>query len=192
MAWNATLGCYEYPLVVGPEGRAEFRLLLEGDWERCVYPDRAEAGLEDGHQIQGPDDGGALGEWAIRGREGSRFRVHFYPAANRRPHKVWWEPSVDEASGVLMESGPLGENDQRDKDLRLDAVPEQISLDDLLEQVCPQWAGIARSELARMGIQDTDELKEAVAGSLAQWCKATLGERVVALLRKRFGIERAA
>lgn len=98
MTWNTALGCYEHLTVVGDSGVEKFRLLLEGNWEKCVYPDSFDASPDDGHRILGPDDGGSLGEWGLRGRAGSRWQIRFFLQVDGQPQKVEWEFQREERS----------------------------------------------------------------------------------------------
>mmetsp|Transcript_64680 Transcript_64680/g.192761 ORF Transcript_64680/g.192761 Transcript_64680/m.192761 type:complete len:502 (-) Transcript_64680:25-1530(-) len=65
MQWNSGLRCFEFTATLGSDAMESFKLLLDGDWDLCVYPDRAGAHLHDGHTICGPDDGGMDQEWTI-------------------------------------------------------------------------------------------------------------------------------
>jgi len=101
MKWDPERWCYEHDVLLGRTGGESFKVLLEGDWERCVYPDRLDATPGDGHTVKGPDDGSSeewtFGEWTLGRHEagaqlaGERYKVRFFLLEDGSPKSMSWE-----------------------------------------------------------------------------------------------------
>lgn len=97
MRWNAELQSFEYPVTIGSDGKESFKMLLDGDWDTCLHPDRHNASPRDSHTLQGPDDGGLDEEWTIghhpqdEARPGAIYKVRLLMGANGREKAVSWE-----------------------------------------------------------------------------------------------------
>lgn len=103
MAWNSGLKCYEFTVTLGNDGVESFKFLVEGDWDTCVYPNRKDAGLHDGHNVCGPADGGLDAEWTIglhqtdRAAPGSSYKVRVFFSGGA-PRSVKWENLQQESN----------------------------------------------------------------------------------------------
>jgi len=63
MDWRG--GLFTLMVTVGPEGYESFQILLNGKWEKTIYPSIADATPFDAHSILGPDTGGHGMNWRI-------------------------------------------------------------------------------------------------------------------------------
>mmetsp|Transcript_83754 Transcript_83754/g.232117 ORF Transcript_83754/g.232117 Transcript_83754/m.232117 type:complete len:382 (+) Transcript_83754:177-1322(+) len=99
MEWNASSRCFETVVMISDDdGTESFKLLRNGSWDGCVYPDCRDASPYDAHTILGPDGGGFNEEWTIGSHEkdeahkGERYRIRFFVKENGDPASVSWEP----------------------------------------------------------------------------------------------------
>lgn len=108
MVWNQETTCFEYNITLGHDGAESFKILLNGDWDSCVYPDRKDACPHQAHQVKGPDDGGLDEEWTVGMHEadkastGDKFLIKFFVSHDGKPKRVTWEKiggTEEEASG---------------------------------------------------------------------------------------------
>uniref|UniRef100_A0A7S0ABK3 Uncharacterized protein n=1 Tax=Pyrodinium bahamense TaxID=73915 RepID=A0A7S0ABK3_9DINO len=97
MQWDAQLRCFAFDVAVsGADCCESFKILLEGSWDSCIYPDRADANLFDNHVLRGPDDGGLEECWTIGGHQedlaaqGDHYTVRLFILPNGVPKSVDW------------------------------------------------------------------------------------------------------
>lgn len=100
MEWDSAEKCYVFDVVLGAEGEESFKILLEEDWEYCIYPNISDASPYEPHEVFGPDDGtagdGAGGEWTIgkhprdAGKPGACYIVRLFVDSDCAPQKVDW------------------------------------------------------------------------------------------------------
>eukprot|EP00416_Gambierdiscus_australes_P033390 CAMPEP_0171109644 /NCGR_PEP_ID=MMETSP0766_2-20121228/70899_1 /TAXON_ID=439317 /ORGANISM="Gambierdiscus australes, Strain CAWD 149" /LENGTH=388 /DNA_ID=CAMNT_0011571411 /DNA_START=55 /DNA_END=1221 /DNA_ORIENTATION=+ len=99
MAWNIYGSCFEACATIGTDGSESFKILKNGDWDGCVYPDRKDACPFDDHKVHGPDDGGLNEEWTIgyhandKACVGSQYKIRMTVDPRGTPLKVTWEPA---------------------------------------------------------------------------------------------------
>mmetsp|Transcript_38837 Transcript_38837/g.116085 ORF Transcript_38837/g.116085 Transcript_38837/m.116085 type:complete len:402 (+) Transcript_38837:35-1240(+) len=99
MDWNDDSQCYEYAAVIGSDESESFKVLKNGEWDACIYPDRKDANPFEDHRILGPDDGGLNEEWTIGSHpkdqvaKGKRYKIMFR-IANGKPLSMDWEPEA--------------------------------------------------------------------------------------------------
>jgi len=104
MSWNAEAECFEHRVIMGDSGSESFKVLLDGDWDKCVHPDRKDASPHMAHDVLGPDDGGLDEEWTIGldekddSAEGAVYKVRMYVNPHGQPMRVGWEVLRKEAS----------------------------------------------------------------------------------------------
>uniref|UniRef100_A0A7S2GCM3 Uncharacterized protein n=1 Tax=Alexandrium andersonii TaxID=327968 RepID=A0A7S2GCM3_9DINO len=78
-------------------GEESFQILLDGQFDRCVHPDRKDACPHQAHQVKGPDDGGLDEEWTVGMHEadkastGDKFTIKFFVSHDGKPKRVTWE-----------------------------------------------------------------------------------------------------
>ena len=65
MSWEASESSYHFSVVLGGTGWESFKILLDGDWMQCVYPDVPDATWHEEHLICGPDYGDVDQRWTI-------------------------------------------------------------------------------------------------------------------------------
>jgi len=96
MQWSSGLNCFESIVTIGKGGTESFKFLVDGEWDRCVYPQSRCISPDDGVRILGPDDGGMETEWSIglhqrdKASPGTRFKVRIF-FAGTLPTQVTWE-----------------------------------------------------------------------------------------------------
>lgn len=66
MSWDPKRLCFKFFVQLGVKGKESFRLLANGDWTKCLYPNHYES-FHDGHQINGPDANVKGKSWTIGG-----------------------------------------------------------------------------------------------------------------------------
>jgi len=97
MTWNSEVRCFEFKVVIGSDGSESFKILKNGDWDGCVYPNCKDATPHDDHELKGPDDGGLNEDWTIgvhandKVTVGGRYKVKLHVSANGTPTRVDWE-----------------------------------------------------------------------------------------------------
>mmetsp|Transcript_30893 Transcript_30893/g.88871 ORF Transcript_30893/g.88871 Transcript_30893/m.88871 type:complete len:1295 (+) Transcript_30893:66-3950(+) len=90
-------GHFSLELPVGRSGVEYFQLLHNGNYMAALHPDIKDASMhDDGHKLEGPDDGGADKFWAIGQnpkdelKPGDHVIIHLHLQGGR-PMRVWWE-----------------------------------------------------------------------------------------------------
>mmetsp|Transcript_99522 Transcript_99522/g.276990 ORF Transcript_99522/g.276990 Transcript_99522/m.276990 type:complete len:431 (+) Transcript_99522:87-1379(+) len=97
MEWNQEANCFEYTVTIGTSGVESFRILVDGDWDKCIYPDCSNATMHEPHTVKGPDDPANDHDWTIGAHKadeaavGATYRVRLVIAENGQPQKVSWE-----------------------------------------------------------------------------------------------------
>jgi len=97
MSWNAEAGCLQYRVTLGHDGAESFKVLVNGDWDHCIYPDRKDACPHQAHVVKGPDEGGMDEEWTIglhpadEASTGDIFDVKVFLSHDGRPKRVTWD-----------------------------------------------------------------------------------------------------
>jgi len=87
---------WEFDVKIGVNGWESFQILMDGSWERCLYPDKKDAHPYAEHKVSGPDDDGAGKNWTIgfmpedKSKEGSRFRIRLFAKEDLTAEKVDW------------------------------------------------------------------------------------------------------
>eukprot|EP00434_Breviolum_minutum_P028906 symbB.v1.2.025567.t2/scaffold2413.1/size174923/8 len=87
---------YKQEIIIGKSGTEAVQILLHRNWLAGVHPDRDQATQNDGHEIVGPDDGGAGKYWAIGAdpeddlTAGDHVIVHLEMKGGL-PQRLWWE-----------------------------------------------------------------------------------------------------
>lgn len=92
---------------MGSDAVGNFKFLIDGDWDQCIYPDCGSATPGDGHKIQGPDDGGLDTDWTITRHQedhgNARYDVRLFVTPDGRPARVDWQPlDRDEEPSMLQ------------------------------------------------------------------------------------------
>uniref|UniRef100_A0A7S1WJR1 Uncharacterized protein n=1 Tax=Alexandrium catenella TaxID=2925 RepID=A0A7S1WJR1_ALECA len=96
MLWNSRFQHFEFAATIGTDGSESFKILQNGDWDGCVYPDRKDACPHDNHKIHGPDDGGLNEEWTIgvhpsdKATVGARIKIVLHVSKDGKPARVDW------------------------------------------------------------------------------------------------------
>jgi len=91
MGWSAFHQCYFHRLKVGGEGRESFQVLLDGRWDKCLHPDRADACSGTDHRLCGPDDRGHEKNWVITAdAAGAWYEVRLFLSSNGSAERVDW------------------------------------------------------------------------------------------------------
>lgn len=109
MVWSPSSQCFEFTTTIGSDGSESFKILRNGDWDGCVYPDLKDASPYDDHKLLGPDDGGLNEEWTIgvhqndKASSGMRFKVKLHVLANGAPTRVDWEQEREQAQKPVEE-----------------------------------------------------------------------------------------
>jgi len=65
MTLDTDSGHYRQEVTIGMSGTETFQILLNQNWLAAVHPDANDATQDDGHRLQGPDDGGVGRYWTI-------------------------------------------------------------------------------------------------------------------------------
>eukprot|EP00415_Alexandrium_ostenfeldii_P000937 UN0937 len=65
MKWTAEGGYYQYRLTIGSQGWESFQILFNGEWRRCMHPDKKDGCPHSAYQLMGPDNEGNGQNWTI-------------------------------------------------------------------------------------------------------------------------------
>jgi len=96
MAWHAKSGCYRFKVKLGSNTWESFQILGNGEWRRCLHPDKTDGCPYSHYELCGPDDNGHGNNWTIgrhpidKGDEGSRYMVRLFVDEDGDPKKVDW------------------------------------------------------------------------------------------------------
>uniref|UniRef100_A0A7S4R4S4 AMP-activated protein kinase glycogen-binding domain-containing protein n=1 Tax=Alexandrium monilatum TaxID=311494 RepID=A0A7S4R4S4_9DINO len=102
MRWNGELQCFEYPVILGNDGKESFKILVDGDWDKVLHPDSHDANTNDGHTLVGPDTGGQDEEWTIgryAGKAGENYIVRLALNSDGTYKEVTWALGRDGRDG---------------------------------------------------------------------------------------------
>lgn len=102
MGWDSDRECFCFVAEMREAAMLSFQVLLDGDWSRCLYPDRAHANPHERHEVCGPDDKGHGKNWTI-GRNpadqpavGARYEIRvFLNTDGTAKHVDWTKVSQD-------------------------------------------------------------------------------------------------
>jgi len=105
MRWEEDRRCYLFEVpIVNVEGWESFQLLVNGDWRKCLHPDRADGNLHQPHRLLGPDDRGHGKNWSVgmhpleRAAPGDVFEVRLHLKHDGSAHRVDWARAERSAS----------------------------------------------------------------------------------------------
>lgn len=130
MVWNEAENCYEAIVKMGKSCEEDFKFLEDGEWSKCVYPNREKASPWDNHTVQGPNEDDADTEWTIgrhpndRSFDGAIYTVRLFLSAEYKPLRVDWELQKDGQNKIIHQNEKVkhdehgGQNeitDQNDK-----------------------------------------------------------------------------
>lgn len=93
MDWNAELQCLEFIQQIAPGKTSSFKFMFESDWDQMLYPDRENAGIDDGHTLKGPDDKGTDETWTIdctQEEVAVDFKIRMFLLPEGSPKRVDW------------------------------------------------------------------------------------------------------
>merc|ERR1712048_791674 len=65
MAWKAFRQCYCFKFQTSSQGWESFQILLDGNWQKCLHPDKCDARPDSDHRLCGPDNQGHRKNWTI-------------------------------------------------------------------------------------------------------------------------------
>jgi len=97
MGWVEAEQHYSFDLKLGSSGWDSFQILINGEWRRCVHPDKKDGCPHVQHSVLGPDADGDRKNWTVgkhpldKGGEGVRYKVRlFLKVKGGWPEKVDW------------------------------------------------------------------------------------------------------
>jgi len=98
MTWDADGGYFRYRLTVGKQGWESFQILFNGEWRRCLHPDKKDGCPHSHYQLMGPDDEGDGKNWTIgrhpldKGGEGKTYLIRLFLRGGQEgiPRSVDW------------------------------------------------------------------------------------------------------
>jgi len=96
MVWDSGNQHYEYRLQMTKQGWESFQILFNGEWKRCLHPDKKDACPYSPHAICGPDEEGNGKNWSVgrhpldRGGEGVVFLIRLYLNDDGSAKRVDW------------------------------------------------------------------------------------------------------
>merc|ERR1712137_759956 len=76
--------CYTYDLTLGKKGWESFQILLNGEWKKCLHPDRKDGCPYSKYKLVGPNDEGDQKNWTVgrhpldRGSAGDRYQIRLF------------------------------------------------------------------------------------------------------------------
>mmetsp|Transcript_115663 Transcript_115663/g.327792 ORF Transcript_115663/g.327792 Transcript_115663/m.327792 type:complete len:506 (+) Transcript_115663:103-1620(+) len=112
MQWDKA-GChYAFNVCLGSKSWESFQILCDGDRNKCLHPDRADASIHTGFDLRGPDRGDGR-HWTIGkhpldgGFEGAMYKVRLFLDATQQgqPCRLDWVP-VDGEDGDEAAAAP--------------------------------------------------------------------------------------
>jgi len=96
MRWHK--GVFVYSVMIREEGLESFQLLIDGEWERTLYPSIEDANPKEAHAVLGPDNSGHGKNWQIGkaeyARPGTIFTIVVQLDASGVVRFVFWEPQA--------------------------------------------------------------------------------------------------
>jgi len=102
MTWEPQKQCFTKEVTIDADtGEGSFKILQEGNWDLCIYPDRHDANLSDGHSVRGPDSGDLNTEWTIQAHgaaAATSYRVRLFLSPQGSPAKVDWVPAQERSA----------------------------------------------------------------------------------------------
>lgn len=172
MVWSDVQECFESNVVLGSTGIERFKLLLEGDWDLCVYPSVADACPYAAFELLGPDEPTDDDlAWAIgkhrkdKAVEGKKYTVRFYVTADGSPGEMSWAPADAEdlppatpktRAPWAAEAGGGSKSRQYDEDGGLPVVSRQRA-----QEVRPSGADADdREQLYQQYLRETRRSRE--------------------------------
>mmetsp|Transcript_6075 Transcript_6075/g.10899 ORF Transcript_6075/g.10899 Transcript_6075/m.10899 type:complete len:1558 (-) Transcript_6075:114-4787(-) len=132
MRWSKEERAYEFTMMIGEKGWESFKILLEGDWMKSYYPDRADANPYEQHAVGGPGDAWLHQDWSWTigrhprdtGKEGVCYKILLFVSSDFKVERVDW---------VRRNFG----------------TGDLVQLVDLLD--CPEWNGLCGTLGERAG-----------------------------------------
>jgi len=104
MQWDAMQQLYVFQLCLGSGGWESFQFLLDGDWNKCLHPDRSDACPYSFYNLCGPDCHGHELNWTIGahvkdfGAPGARYEVRLQLTRRGAAVSVDWNLLQSEAN----------------------------------------------------------------------------------------------
>lgn len=101
LTWDDNRLCFHTKIQLGAKGWESFQILLDGDYNQTVYPDRADACPHVKYNLCGPDNKGHGKNWTIgkhtldKGAKDSEYTVRVSLNRNNEVRIVTWEPYVE-------------------------------------------------------------------------------------------------
>jgi len=92
-------GVHRYALVATAENE-EFKIVMDGDWEKALYPEVERAGM--GQRARGPDGRGHGLNWMIPSRRGEAYEIIFVSHATDPAKKVFWRRVEEEDQQLTL------------------------------------------------------------------------------------------
>eukprot|EP00435_Cladocopium_sp_Y103_P025488 s2766_g6.t1 len=145
---NGVVSFHQEGIIIGKSGTEAMQILLNRNWLAAVHPDRDQATQNDGHDIQGPDDGGAGKYWAIGAdpqddlAPGDHVNVHMEMSGGL-PKRLWWEKY--DSPNIHYEYLKAGSQRVFDRHMRLMGLIPWKSKDQPARLVePPEWYGNGR------------------------------------------------
>lgn len=126
MRWDKNDSCYTFNICLGANGWESFQIVYDGDWNKCLHPDKADASIHTGFDFRGPDSYGNGKNWTIGknpldgGYEGAIYKVRLFLDASQhgQPCRLDWMPldeeDVEEAAAPAP--APVGRDWQLEAD----------------------------------------------------------------------------
>uniref|UniRef100_A0A7S0B8A8 Carrier domain-containing protein n=1 Tax=Pyrodinium bahamense TaxID=73915 RepID=A0A7S0B8A8_9DINO len=98
MTWTADGGFFQYRLTIGSQGWESFQILLNGEWRRCLHPDKKDGCPHSQYQLMGPDNDGNGKNWTIgrhpldQGGPGVTYQIRLFMKGGEEgiPRSVDW------------------------------------------------------------------------------------------------------
>eukprot|EP00413_Alexandrium_margalefii_P033347 CAMPEP_0204577572 /NCGR_PEP_ID=MMETSP0661-20131031/42420_1 /ASSEMBLY_ACC=CAM_ASM_000606 /TAXON_ID=109239 /ORGANISM="Alexandrium margalefi, Strain AMGDE01CS-322" /LENGTH=441 /DNA_ID=CAMNT_0051586419 /DNA_START=51 /DNA_END=1373 /DNA_ORIENTATION=+ len=126
MIWDSQESGFVFDVKIGDDACESFRMMVEGDWDRCLFPDRRDAWPLDGHKICGPSADGLEECWTIghhqedTAQPGDVYRVRLLLTSDGEPLCVNWSrleekelKAETQAAPVQKTLQPLGGHQRR-------------------------------------------------------------------------------
>lgn len=89
---------YSFTVELGKNGWESFQILLDGEWSKCIHPDRADSCPHVDYNLCGPDESGHWKNWTIgrhtldHGAVGARYLVRLHLLTGACAARVDWVP----------------------------------------------------------------------------------------------------
>lgn len=162
---------FHQEIIIGKSGTEAMQILLDRNWLAAVHPDRDQATQNDGHDIQGPDDGGAGKYWAIGAdpqddlAPGDHVNVHMEMSGGL-PKRLWWEKY--DSPNIHFEYLKAGSQRVFERHMRLMGLIPWKSKDQPARLVePPEWYGNGRDR-EDLKYKNLFVITEAMLGPQAQ------------------------